>query len=380
MSPVVNLGQTYSSESLAFFVRLYFELGKIGKLNVKLNNSQKVFIVWHLANWDLILSVVSKYFSSVYGEKLRGFQKLEDIYKLKANLTNDNDKVLLVKLVYSLTSSGKTRKLSIDEKLKSLNLIDSKPKLDISYPENPEAISFLFLLGFLLGDGSIYIRIRINKSGSPNFIPSIIFFQKSDANSKLIYGLLSRYLKGIGCKSIVTAANKAGITTLRVEGILAVGSLIPLFRKYSSLGYWKSSDINMLLDFYTYYTLGTHTYLKGLNAVFDLLYKDPNNRIKTLEEWKNIIKEYFHYVDSKYKSNFQFITPITKNKKYVGWIVDFSDKLKTVDGQKLKNQTFFFSTFTSESKALEAAIKYRDSVLNSHLKELISTIKSNVQL
>ena len=170
-------------------------------------------------------------------------------------MINDDDKVLLVKLVYSLTSAGKSRKLSINEKLESLNLIDSKPELDISYPENPEAISFFFLLGFLLGDGSIYIRIRINKSGSPNFIPSIIFFQKSDANSKLIYGLLSRYLDSLGCKSIITSPNKAGIIILRIEGILAVGTLIPLFSKYSSLGYWKSDKINMLLDFINIITL-----------------------------------------------------------------------------------------------------------------------------
>jgi len=32
---VVNLGQNYSLESLAFFVRLFHELGKIGKLTVR---------------------------------------------------------------------------------------------------------------------------------------------------------------------------------------------------------------------------------------------------------------------------------------------------------------------------------------------------------
>lgn len=70
VSPVVNLGQIYSQESLSFFVRLYHELGKIGKLNVSLNSSaEKVFITWHLTNWDLILSVVLRYFSGVYGEK-----------------------------------------------------------------------------------------------------------------------------------------------------------------------------------------------------------------------------------------------------------------------------------------------------------------------
>ncbi len=385
VSPVVNVGQTYSLESLSFFVRLYHELGKIGKLDVRINSLGKVFIIWHLTNWDLILSVVLRYFSGVYGEKFRAFKRLEDIYKLKFNLSNDENKILLVKSVYSLTSAGKSRKLSRpsavvrfatqEEKLNSLNLVDLKPKLDISFPENPESPSFLFLLGFLLGDGSIYIRIRMGKSGSPSFIPNIILYQKADTNSTLIFELLSKYLKSIGVKSLVIAANKAGQTSLRIEGVLALGLLIPLFREYSSLGYWKSQSINMLLDFYKYHIAGAHTYLKGLYAVLDLLYKDPNNRTKTLGEWKEVVKNYFQHVDSNYQSGFQFITPITKSKQHVGWIVNFSDKLVGVNGQKLskiKNKSCLFTTYGSYSKALEAAIHYRDSVLDLHLKELTS--------
>lgn len=377
VSPAVNIGQTYSPEALAFFVQLYHELGKIGKLSVSLNVSNKVFIRWHLTNWNLILTIVSKYFSYVYGEKLRAFKKLEEIYILKSNLANDNDKVLLIKLVYSLTTSGKSRKLSISEKLKNLSLVDLSPELDISYPENSELPGFLFLLGFLLGDGSIYIKIRTGRSGAANFIPMIIFFQKDDSNSTLIFGLLSKYLKSIGISSYTVAPNKAGGSLLRIEGIMAVGLLIPYFREYSGLGYWKSNNINMLLEFFRYHTVGAHTYPKGLNAIFDLLYKDPNNRDRTLYEWKEIMKNYFHYLDSKYKSGFQFITPITKGKKHSGWIVVFSEKLVTVDGQKLinKNKSFFFSTYgdsVTDSKALKAAIQYRDSVLDLHLKELIN--------
>ena len=386
VSPVVNLGQTYSLESLSFFVRLFHELGKIGKLDVRINSSGKVFIVWHLTNWDLILSVVLRYFSGVYGEKYRAFIILEYIYKLKFNLSNDENKILLVKLVYSLTSlsrrdKGRSRKLSLGEKLYSLNLVDLKPNLEVSHPLgpqgwcNPESPSFLFFLGFLLVDGYIYIRIRMGKSGSPSFIPNIILYQKADTNSTLIFELLSKYLKSIGVKSLVIAASKTGQTSLRIEGVLAMGLLIPLFREYSSLGYWKSQSINMLLDFYQYHIAGAHTYLKGLNAVLDLIYKDPNNRTKTLEQWKEVVANYFQRVDSNYQSGFQFITPITKNKQHAGWIVSFSEKLVGVNGQKLskiKNKSFLFSTYGSDGQALDAAINYRDSVLDLHLKELTS--------
>jgi len=180
---------------------------------------------------------VSIYFSGVYGEKLRAFKLLQDLYKLKSNLDTDENKILLVKLVYSLTSAGKARKLSLQDKLNSLSLVDLKPKLLISYPESTQAPSFLFLLGFLLGDGSIYIRIRKGKSGSPCFIPNIMIFQKANANATLVFTLLSKYLNSIGVKSIVITPNKAGHTSLRIEGVIAVGLLIPLFREYFSLGY-----------------------------------------------------------------------------------------------------------------------------------------------
>lgn len=273
--------------------------------------------------------------------------------------------------------------MSLLEKLKSLNLVRGDcTKLSISYPDNPEAPSFLFLLGFLVptllkwgqGDGSIYIRIRLGKSGAPSFIPNIILYQKADANSTLLFELLPKYLSSIGVKSLIATANKAGETSLRVEGVRAMALLIPLFREYSSLGYWKSRSINMLLDFYKYHTAGAHTYRKGLNAVVELLYKDPNNRRKkTLEEWKEVVKNSFQNVDSNYQSGYQFITPITKCKQHAGWIVNFSEKLVWEDGnklQKMNNKSFLFTTYGYESKALEAAIHYRDSVLDSHLKGL----------
>lgn len=109
--PVVALGQTYSSESLAFFVRLYHEIGKIGALSITETMSGKLYIVWKTESWKDILSGVSKYFSNIYGEKFIGFQKLSKIYELKSNLTDDNCKVTLVKLVYSLAESGRSRKL-----------------------------------------------------------------------------------------------------------------------------------------------------------------------------------------------------------------------------------------------------------------------------
>jgi len=151
-----------------------------------------------------------------------------------------NDKVKLVKLVYSLSSAGKTRKLSLEDKLKSLNLEKEFSSLEDvnTFSENHNLPSFLFFLGFLLGDGSIYIRIRLTSSGSFKIIPSLNFLQKHD--DKYIphmFSMISKYLKSEGINSLVTSENKAGTTTLRIEGIKAVTHLVPLFKNYSNLTY-----------------------------------------------------------------------------------------------------------------------------------------------
>ena len=121
VSPIVSIGQTYSHQSLAFFVRLYYEIGKIGKVGVVIKPSGKLYITWQITNWALILSHISKYFSYVYGEKFMSFNKLKTIYELKSNLITDSNKIELIALVYYLTSAGKNRKLSMEEKLRSLN-------------------------------------------------------------------------------------------------------------------------------------------------------------------------------------------------------------------------------------------------------------------
>ena len=43
--PVVSLGQTYTPESLAFFVRLYHEMGKVGALSIVVSMSGKLHII-----------------------------------------------------------------------------------------------------------------------------------------------------------------------------------------------------------------------------------------------------------------------------------------------------------------------------------------------
>lgn len=56
-----------------------------------------------------------KYFCYIYGEKFIVFKKLAYIYKLESNLTDDNSKIKLVKLVYSLSLHGTKRKITLEK-------------------------------------------------------------------------------------------------------------------------------------------------------------------------------------------------------------------------------------------------------------------------
>lgn len=51
VTPVVVVGQNYSSESLAFFVRLFHEIGSIGQLNIRITSSGNLYVSWRTDSW-----------------------------------------------------------------------------------------------------------------------------------------------------------------------------------------------------------------------------------------------------------------------------------------------------------------------------------------
>jgi hypothetical protein len=99
-----------------------------------------------------------------YGEKYRAILKLKKIYELKDYIkhhsSDDKAKVLLVSLVYSLTAHSPRYKVSLEEKLISLNLDQGLLKELPLYKENDVKPSFLFILGFFLGDGTLHLKLE----------------------------------------------------------------------------------------------------------------------------------------------------------------------------------------------------------------------------
>lgn len=114
-----------------------------------------------------------------------------------------------------------------------------------------------------------------------------------------------------------------------------------------------------------------HTYREGVIALLEIIYKYPNKRDKSLEEWVLIVNAYFDKLDAGLVSGHQLIQ-VLKGRgdladQQIAWRVSFPDILKLDPKPSLKS--FQFSTYGSKEKALQAAVSYRNLVLAKHLEE-----------
>lgn len=114
----------------------------------------------------------------LYGEKQIGFQRLVYIRRL-VQLGDTASRVEAIKLVYSMALSGRERRMTLDEKILSLNLPALPGATAVSYSFSDNATpSFLFMLGLLIGDGNIFVRLRLvskkdGRGGSIWIIPML---------------------------------------------------------------------------------------------------------------------------------------------------------------------------------------------------------------
>ena len=126
---------------------------------------------------------IKEYFSLVYGPKFTAFNKIVQIYSIlnkivAEGITSATYNILcleLVELVYSMSPAANAiRSISLKDKLIALipiYTITSFPQFYIGdYPDNLLPITFKFIFGFFIGDGSFYVRLR-NSSTEFRFVP-----------------------------------------------------------------------------------------------------------------------------------------------------------------------------------------------------------------
>lgn len=127
------------------------------------------------------------YFNQLYGEKHTGMLKLARIYELLP-VKQQKAKVELVTLVYNLTSSG-FRSIPLVTKIQAVTGLNwneiERPSVSV-YPSNDTPLNLLWILGFFLGDGNIYIRIR-DKIVGLEYIPQLRITQKKYSGKSITF-------------------------------------------------------------------------------------------------------------------------------------------------------------------------------------------------
>ena len=74
---------------------------------------------------------------------------------------------------------------------------------------------------------------------------------------------------------------------------------IPTSEKYLNLGYWKSDNIALLLEFFYYHSAGVSIFKKGLIELLNIIYKYPNDRTKSLREWVKLAEKNFQKMEKE---------------------------------------------------------------------------------
>jgi len=165
----------------------------------------------------------------IYGSKFVALTKIQRLDEL-AKLNTLEAKVESIQLAYSLSPLGKDHLISLKEKLAFVVGESSTNVANFNFPENTAPLSLSFILGFFLGDGNLYIRIRDNETGLA-FVPKFEIKQKFTESNRYIMDLICKFLQSKGVQANLRLDTQYVLCV--VEGIDNVcNSLLPLLDTY----------------------------------------------------------------------------------------------------------------------------------------------------
>ena len=368
----IFISQNAGDQSLAFFAKLNAVLP--GVFSYQLSITQGGY--WHLRllcrNWDNLINVVMPYFTLVYGEKFMA--KLRDIFELQGAVTIQA-RTHFVWLVYNLTTAvNAIRKVSFDTYLATVNTAYSAlplplPDYGVNYPENTQPVSFMFVLGFFLGDGNHYFRIRDAGSGLW-FIPIFRITQIATPANKHLMHLIADCLQSVGLSAAVyfegiyVGVKAEGLNSFSTAFISMLGSL-------SSYFYWKAEQLTLLFRVIKLMLIKPKSWLEAQLAIVNTIYDTTHDRTYPLSHWVARLTSIFAEAISALPGGTSYITLVLfKKGPNVGQPQSWMVKLPAGLNHKPKEKHFAISTYKSSEKALEAAVEYRNTTLAEYLTNL----------
>lgn len=301
----------------------------------------------------------------LYGAKFQAIYKLKKIYKLMniIKISPDNmHKVLLINIAYSLTAHSPRYKLNIKDKLISLDLdpylINKLPNL--FYPENSTVPSFIFILGFFLGDGTLHLKLEWkNKNNTIVIIPLFNIVQSNVVSNKHIMKKMTDTLNNNGIKAPLYKKSKTyDLTVKGLNNVLV--HLLPRVNNYCHFLFWKKDSFYLFLWVKQLVKIGGHHTYFGLNKLINKIYNNTNKRFTEKEIWINRLNLWLKAICERTIWGEYYIYAIyTSDKKIRGWQVRFPSTLKV----SKYNKAFMCTTFGGLDKAFSSAVKYRDKIL-----------------
>lgn len=271
---------------------------------------------WHIRiqcrDWEHLTKVIFPYFSQLYGEKYIGILKMKEIHEL----LKTSEKVrtafvttLIVTLAYSITSSG-NRHIPMIEKIIKVNgsIVISKDTFTTMVNTTPICINWL--LGFILGDGNIYMRIRDTIVGL-EFSPIIRITQK---NTTLNIELFRVIIDFLSIYSINAVVDQAQNIELRIFGKKNVTNFIELLPRSAYYYFWKKVEFNAINKILFLLNLNIRGWKNIYVLVLTIIYSLPNDRKHTFDHWIHRLDEIF---DNRSEFNDYFITKTRKATKPV---------------------------------------------------------------
>lgn len=375
--PICTATQYLTEDSVKFFLRLDKALSNKGTFSITLNKLGKFVMVYRLSGWNVFFSTFVPYFGMLYGAKYKAILKLKKIYDLiqlikkESNLEKKNvNKVLLIKLAYSLTAHSSRYKVSLEDKLKSLNLdLELLMKVpELKFSDNFIKPTFLFILGFFLGDGTLHLKLEWKHSNSSIVILPVFNVVQSNVESNLfILEKMRDVLNDLKIKVSLTQSSKA--LELTVKGMDNVFNILfKLLNNYSHFLYWKTDSYKLLLWASKLIDIGGHHTYYGLKVLIDKIYSSTNERFVEKEVWYSRLEEWLKAVCERRECGEYYITPIyTSDKEIRGWQVRFPMSIKLPKS----NKGFMCSTYGGQDKAFLASVQYRNSILINWINDFI---------
>ena len=361
--PKLCLGQNASDSSLEFMVMLWFISGKNLKLYITRNQSSRFFHITAQSNsWAVVINWFIPYLRFVYGDKYKGLTKLKDIHDLnEKTYPSKRDQFELINLAYTLVDNTQ-RKINLKDKIRA---VIGESDLDLGtmkeYSNNHEPLSILFILGFQLGDGNFYLRIR-DIGSALRYIPLITIKQKDTLNNRQLFQDIIRFLKVYKIHARLEERwikdEDRFVVLLVIESIVNARKYINLIKDHRELMYWKEEQIDLINNVLVIIFVATPHWKEGQLAAIRVIYTNPENeRIYDYDHWARRLDEIFEVRRSR------FYIYCVKNRS---WSVELPKAFNVIP----KGKSFSFRTYNNSSEeALTAAIQYRDNLLNEWLLE-----------